>query len=347
MAVRRQASRLAAVCVMLGGLTALGAAPAVAAGDSVRVRATDSFRPGGSPGAVTVAVRKGTGGCAVVRTGLGLRLAGLAAEQVSVEVASAGRWVPVAVSGGGGAVAVNRVTPSNPALCKGKSLAVRYRVAFRPGAPGGRLEVIGEATNARGRAIGRDATAARVVGQSKRPTPSPTPTRRPTPSPTVAPTEGVRTDDAPLAAVAAQASTGGTLAAAEDSGGLPVFMLVGIGLFVVGAGLIVLLVRRSRADREPADDDPGAYRPVPRNPGGTTYRSGGQPPAPPASGVYGRPAAPGSGAVYGARPGPAAPPGAGGYGGGPPRPPAPGPGGPGQPPAGGGDATTIMPRLPD
>ncbi|WP_320069083.1 hypothetical protein [Micromonospora sp. RTGN7] len=371
MAVRRQATRFAAVCVMLGGLTAVGATPALADGDSVRVRSTGSFQPGGSPGAVNVEVRKRTDGCVLVRTGLGLRLDGLAAGQVSVEVGKAGRWWPVSVSGGGGGVSANLVAPTNPTLCKGKSVTVRYRVLFRPGTPGGRLEVAGEATSVRGRAIGRDTVAARVVGEKKSPTPSPTPTRKPSPSPspTVAPTEAAPADGSALPAVVAQASTGTTLAAEESSGGLSVFMLFGVALVVVGVGLIVLLVRRSRADKEPADD-PRAYPgvPLPRNPGPTMYRSGGAAAGPPAGGTYGRPAAPGSGSVYGSRPGgPDAPPAGGGvYGGGttypadggPPRQPgprpAPGPGatpgqgGPGEPPApaGGGDATTIMPRLP-
>ncbi|MDI5940392.1 hypothetical protein QLR68_20075 [Micromonospora sp. DH15] len=299
MALRRHATRLAAVCVMLGGLVAAGASPALAEGDSVRVRATDSFRPGGSPGAVNVEVRK-------------------------------------------------RVTR-------------RDRLTVGAGAPAARLTVVGEAVDGRGRAIGRGAVASRVVGpQAVKPSPTPSrsPSRSPSPSPTAEPTTDAPTAGEPtLAAVAAGAAGAGTVAAAEEgSGGLSWIMLFGVGLVVLGVGLIVLLVRRSRADREPADDAdavPGV--PLPRNPGGTTYRSatpatpapGRTPPTP---GVYGRPAAPPSGGVYGARPGPsAAPPPTGGvYGGGATQPGDGGGSGPGEPPApaGGGDATTIMPRLP-
>lgn len=118
-------------------------------------------------------------------------------------------------------------------------------------------------------------------------------------------------------------------------------MWFGIALVLVGIALIVLLVRRNRADKV---DGPGAAHPevpLPRNPGGTTYRS-----AAPAGGqVYGQqpPAAPGG---YGATP--AAPAAPGGYGAAPAaRPtgnvygsqPA------GEPPA--PDATAVMPRLPD
>ncbi|WP_229399641.1 hypothetical protein [Micromonospora okii] len=353
MAIRRQATRLAAICVTLGGLLAAGASPALAATDSVRVGAADSFRPGDLPGAVNVTVRKRTKGCVVLRTGLGLRLAGLSADQVAVRVSVGGRWWPVPVSGGGGAVTTGRTTPVNPTLCKGRGLTVRYQVTFTAGTTGGRLTVVGEATSSLGRAIGRDATAARVLGQA-RATPSPTPTRSPSPSPspsrTAEPTEAAGGAATPTLAAVGPAGAGAVDAAREGSGGgLSWLMVVGVGLVVAGLGLIVLLVRRSRTDREPADDA-GAFPgvPLPRNPGGTTYRSGTGastpgaggvpgPVPPPAPGVYGRPAAPPSGAVYGSRP----PAGGGDQGDG-------GAQGPGEPPApaGGGDATTIMPRLP-
>nr|QLJ96242.1 hypothetical protein HZU44_05375 [Micromonospora carbonacea] len=388
MALRRHATRLAAVCVMLGGLVAAGASPALAEGDSVRVGSTDSFRPGGSPGAVNVEVRKRTGGCVVLRTGLGLSLAGLAASQVTVQVNLGGHWSPVPVSGGGGAVATGRAAPTDPTLCKGKSVTMRYRLTFAAGTPGGRLTVVGEAVDGRGRAIGRDAVAARVVGAPS-PSPSPSPTRSPSPSPSPSPsasptaeptTDATTAEEPTLAAVAGPAGGAGTVDAAEEgSGGLSWIMLFGVGLVVVGVGLIVLLVRRSRADREPADDlVVSSTVPLPRNPGGTTYRSGTPAPsqaaggapiqAPPTPGVYGRPSGPPSGAVYGSHPdapathggGATYPAGGGapGQGGGPAVPgPAPisgagghpgPPAGPGEPPApaGGGDATTIVPRLP-
>ncbi|MFG1953593.1 hypothetical protein [Micromonospora sp. NPDC048830] len=351
MAVRRQATRLAAVCVMLGGLLAVGASPALADGDSVRVRAADSLTPGGSPGSVSVEVRRRTDGCVMVRSTLGLRLDGLAADQVSVQFATGGRWWPVPTGGAGGVVATQQVTPANPTLCKGKSVTLRYRLAFRPGAPAGRLTVVGEATTARGQTLGRDATTARVVQGRRSPSPSPTPSR--SPSPTVAPTEEVPADAGPtLAAAGGQAGQSSTVAAEEGSGGISLYMLLGLGLVVVGAGLIVLLVRRSRAEREPAGGaHPGL--PQPRQPGGTTYRAGaGAPPyagGAPSGGVYGRPAAAPSGSVYGTRPdAPATPPAGGGGYGGTTYPAQAGPvsGPPATPPAP-GDATTIMPRLPD
>ena len=73
MTVRRRAARLAAVCGLVGGLVMLGASPALADEDSVRVGAASSFAAGGSAQGVNVAVRKRTDGCVLLRTALGLQ----------------------------------------------------------------------------------------------------------------------------------------------------------------------------------------------------------------------------------------------------------------------------------
>lgn len=334
MSVRRHAARLATAGVMVGGLLAVGS-PALAEGDRVEVRSASSFTVGGSPGTVAVEVRKRTDGCVLLRTGLGLRLDGLRPEQVQVQVNVGGQWWPVAVSGGGGSVATARTSPANPTLCKGKGMTVRYRVAFLAGAPGGRLAVAGEATTAVGRLIGRAGTSARVVGAAKAPTPSPTPTRKPSPTPTpsaVATTPPSADDDATAVAAALDPAAGSAGAAAVDtSSGGSLIMWFGIALVLVGVALIVLLIRRNRADRVdgPAPGHPPV--PLPRGTGGTTYRSaapagqvyGGQQ-QPPTPAVYGTPAPRPAGNVYGA---PAAAPG-------------------GEPPTGGGEATSVLPHSP-
>ncbi|GAA4569802.1 hypothetical protein GCM10023176_27140 [Micromonospora coerulea] len=328
MSVRRHAVRLATIGAMLGGLVTVGAVPAFAEGDRVEVRSADKFTVGDSPETVAVEVRKRTDGCVLLRTGLGLRLDGVRADQVQVQVNAGGQWWPVGVSGGGGAVATARTAPANPTLCKGKSITVRYRVAFLAGAPGGRLTVVGEATNAVGRVLGRGADASRVVGGT-----APSPTRKPSPTPT--PTPSAVATEAPGAAdtasaVAAALDPAAEQSATDTSSGGSAIMYFGIGLVLVGIALIVLLVRRNRAEQ--GDPRSAGYPevPLPRNPGGTTYGTPtpqvyGQPPVP--GGYGGAPAARPTGNVYG---GPA---------GGPP------PGG--EPPApAGGDATTVMPRLP-
>ncbi|MFU8870524.1 hypothetical protein [Micromonospora sp. SL4-19] len=302
MSVRRHAARLATVSVMLGGLVTVGAAPALAAEDRVHVRSASTFTAGGSPGIVAIEVRKRTDGCVLLRTGLGMRLDGVRPDQVQVEVNTGGRWVPVGVSGGDGGVATAPTSPAEPTLCKGKGKTVRYRVAFLAGAPGGRLTVVGEASAASGRSLGRADTSARVVGGAKAASPTPTPTRKPSPTPSAA----ALPSDPPAAAAAAVGPAVGSSAAAADSssGGSPV-MWFGIALVLVGAALIVLLVRRNRADK--VDEYTAVHPQVPlsRNAGGTTYRSGApagqvygqQPPTPT---VYGTATPRPTGSVYGA-----------------------------------------------
>ncbi|SCL19734.1 hypothetical protein GA0070624_1827 [Micromonospora rhizosphaerae] len=329
MSVRRHAARLAMVGAMLGGLVAVGASPALADDDRVEVHAASSFTAGGSPGTVAIEVRKRTDGCVLLRTGLGLRLDGLQANQVQAQVNAGGRWWPVGVSGDSGTVSTAYTSPANPTLCKGKGITVRYRIAFLAGAPDGRLTVVGEAVTARGRLLGRAADTSRVVGGAK--APSPTPTKKPSPTPSAVVTEPASAD---ASAVGAALPATGQRAAEESSGGSPI-MFFGIALVLVGIALIVLLVRNNRADK--VDDSAAGYPEVPlaSNPGGTTYRSGtptlyGQ--QPPTPGVYGSTPTPG---VYGGTPtsGPTGNVYGGPAGGEPPA------------PAGGGD-TTVMPRLP-
>ncbi|WFE38546.1 hypothetical protein [Micromonospora sp. WMMD998] len=315
MSVRRHTARWAMVGVTLGALVAAPASPAMAEGDRVGLRSAGKFTAGGSAGAVTIGVRRRTEGCVQVRTALGLRLDGLRADQVRVEVATGGRWVAVPVAGGGGAVSTAQVAPVDRPLCKGRTANVRYRVTFLAGAVGGRLELAGEASAANGQVLGRAGGSARVVGAKRPPTPSPTPSRKPTPTPTPSAAASTPAETAGTSAVVAAVGPAADAAADDSSFGGSLIMWFGIALVVVGAALIVLLVRRSRADR--TDDGPAADEsPVPLPRGSTTYRSGTPGPAPTGYGG-GTPPRP-AGNVYGA----------------PPPPPA-------------GDATSILPRLPD
>ncbi|MFU8849675.1 hypothetical protein ACNAW0_01575 [Micromonospora sp. SL1-18] len=300
--MRRHAARLATAGVMLGALLAVGASPALAEGDRVNVRSARSFTAGGSPETVAIEVRRRTDGCVQLRTGLGLRLDGVRADQVQVAVNAGERWLPVGVSGGDGGVVTAATSPDKPALCRGKGMTIRYRVAFLAGAPGGRLTVIGVASTAAGRLLGQADTSARVVGGAR--AASPTPTRKPSPTPSVVTPSSSDDDPPPTAAAAVDPAVGSLAAADSSSGGSPI-MWFGIGLVLVGAALIVLLVRRNRADQ--VDESAAAYPqvPLPRSAGGTTYRSGvpvgqvyGQ--RPPTSTVYGGAASPRpTGNVYG------------------------------------------------
>nr|WTA68703.1 hypothetical protein OHB51_05955 [Micromonospora sp. NBC_00855] len=354
MTVRRRVARLVAVCGLAGGLVMLGASPALADEDSVRVGAASSFAAGGSAQGVNVAVRKRTDGCVLLRTALSFRLQGLQPNQVAVEVNAGGRWFPVAVTGGAGNVSTAQTAPLKPTLCKGKGITVRYRVGFAAGAPGGRLLVTGAGISAAGQTLGHATDAARLTGGRVTPSPTPSPSKKPTPTPS--PTEVATADDAvnPAALGGVSGAPDTTATAAESSGGGSPVMYFGIVLVAVGLLLIVLLVRRSRQDRKPSDDEPAA---LPGNPGGTTYRAGGGLPAAPGrpGQVYGQqpPAAawggpvpsprPATGGVYGARPDTPAPA---------PEATQPMPGGPdgrrlpGDPPTDGGGHTVFIPRLP-
>lgn len=314
MSVRRHAARWATVGALLGGLVAAPASPAMAKGDRVGLRSAGSFTAGGSAGAVAIEVRKRTEGCVQLRTVLGLRLDGLRADQVRVQVATAGRWVavPVADGGGGGVVTTGQVAPVDRPLCKGKGAVVRYRVTFLAGTVGGRLELAGEASAANGQVLGRAGRSARLVGAEG--TPSPTPSRKPSPTPT--PSAAAPTADETAGASPVVAAVDPAAGAADDSSsGGSLIMWFGIALVLVGAALIVLLVRRSRTDRTgggPAAGQP----PVPLPRSSTTYRSQTPGPAPT---VYGGATPPRpTGNVYGA----------------PPAAPA-------------EDATSVLPRMPD
>ncbi|TDC82382.1 hypothetical protein E1193_12030 [Micromonospora sp. KC606] len=302
MSVRRQAAHLVTAGTLLGGLPVVGAAPAYADEDRVTVRAPGGFTAGGSPGGVSMEVRKRTDGCVLLRAALGLSLTGLDPAHVQVQVNVDGRWFPVPVSDGGGGVVTARTSPADPTLCKGKTIKVRYRVAFGAGAPAGRMEVLGEATTAAGGFIGRGVDTSRVGGRAAA---SPSPSREPTPTaaPSVTGTPVAETDE-PTRAVLAAPSTGQATAAAVESAGGSMIMWFGVALVAVGVGLIALLVRNNRKDRKRVGEASGYPAvPLPRNPGPTTYRSGGGLPGSshaPTATVYGQQPAPAPTApVYG------------------------------------------------
>ncbi|MBQ1025853.1 hypothetical protein [Micromonospora sp. C95] len=292
MSVRRQTARLATVCVFLGALAALGGAPAHADEDRVRVRSAGSFTAGRSAEGVTVEVRKRTNGCVRVRTALGLSLPDVRADQVAVQANVGGRWVPVGLSGAAGLITTEPVAPARDEICKGKGVAMRYRVAFAATAPGGRLVVTGEATTARGAVLGRAAASSRVVGGRPSASPSPSPTPSPSPSKEVA--EEPSVEATPTVALAAE-TTDDLTQTEGGSGGSPV-MYFGIAMVVAGALLIGLLIHRSRKDRGDRGRPADAFEiPPSRNPGGTTYRSGGGPGAAPIAPAAGAPPAPSPG----------------------------------------------------
>ncbi|MGN9808097.1 hypothetical protein ACTMSW_01890 [Micromonospora sp. BQ11] len=288
--LRRHAARLAAICALVAGSVTLGASPALADDDSVRVRAAGSYTAGGSPEGVALEVRKRSDGCVLLRTALSLRLDGLRADQVTVQVNDGGRWSPVPLSDTGGGVATAATAPSDPRLCKDKSVTVRYRLAFAASAPGGRLIVAGEAAGARGQLLGRGNDTSRVEGADA--TATPTPSKKPSPTPSAVATVPVTVDeDTPVAALAQPAGDATRNVAQESSGPSPI-LFFGLAMVAVGLVLIVLLVRRFREDRAQTKG---------RRSGGT-FGAGRGPAGPVQPGVYGQQQPPAQPGVYGARP---------------------------------------------
>ncbi|WP_159079321.1 hypothetical protein [Plantactinospora sp. BC1] len=251
MSVRRGATWLGTVGLLVGTTVSLAAAPAVAEGESVRVRAPSSISAGGSPASVTVNVSMRGGGCVNVRTVLGVHLPGLTADRVEVRVAADGDWRRVPVSeGANGLVVGERTAPDKPELCARKSVSSRYRVSLAEGAPAGRVTLLAEAYGAGGRLLGRDTDSARLTGRTgdapaTQRTPElviPSATPQATEEPAAPATEEVAAA-LPAQPVAAEDESGGSL----GLGGM--VMVVGIVMVGIGIALMVLLIRRSRAER--------------------------------------------------------------------------------------------------
>jgi hypothetical protein len=247
MSVGRAATRVAAVLVPLVGLIALVAGPAAADDGKVRLRTSSSFTAGGSSGAVSVTLSRHGDGCIAPRTSLVIRMSGLTAEQVRVDVARLGGWQPLGVrQAGEGEVDVPPVGPEREALCRGGSLT-RFRVAFAATVPSGRVTFVA-AVSSRGGVLDEQSETRRVVNRGIAPTPTrSTPSPTPTPSPTV--------DETEPAAAATTAPTVAPAAVGNSStgGGPGVFgvtvMLGGAVMVGLGVAILVFLIRRSR--REP------------------------------------------------------------------------------------------------
>jgi len=257
MSVRRGTARLATVLALTVGTAALAAGPAYGQDERVRIGLPSKFTAGEKAGGVTVKVTRRTDGCVAVRTALAIRLPGVTPDQVGVQARIDDDWVTVPLwDNGDGLLLTEHTAPEKDELCKGKSRSVRYRMAFRAGAPAGVAHIVGEAYTAGGVLLGREAGAKRVGGRLAG-TYQPGP---PTPSPTLEPTvdsAAVEPSDAPAvlpdqSLLAAAGSAGGP--AGDDGPGIGTgVMAAGIGMVAVGIALLVLLIRRLRPARSGLD----------------------------------------------------------------------------------------------
>jgi hypothetical protein len=221
----RPAARLGAVVAGAVGLAVGLAAPALADPYTVRLGLPSGFRVEGSPGAVTVKIARGDKGCVAARWVVTVGLPGMSPDQIGVERLRDGAWHEV---------------------------AVRYRVSFLSGAPGGRAEFLLRAT-ANGRQIGSDSDSRRVSGP-RNASPSPSASASPTSSPTplAAPT------DEPTGALAAVPTGGAGVGSGDSIGGggflsgvSLAIMIFGVLMIGIGGALLYVIVRKTRGDSGP------------------------------------------------------------------------------------------------
>nr|MDT0659212.1 hypothetical protein [Micromonospora sp. DSM 115978] len=275
MGTRRMVSALVLLAgpVLAGALAGatVGAAPAAAQEDTVRLKVSGTFNAGGRAGSATVSVVKRSPGCVAVRTELAVGLPGLTPEQVLIQVGGGDRVRTLAVrSGGDGLVVSERIAPERPELCQRRSVTVRYRVTFLATAPAGRAAFVAQAYAAGGATLGADTDTARV--SSRNGPASPTPSATPTPTPSSTPTPAPAGSAPPTATAGAAPSVVAGAVDADSGGGgfglTTVAMGLGVGLVGIGAALLVLLVRRGRTPgvAGPAGPDAGTTQVLPRVP---------------------------------------------------------------------------------
>jgi hypothetical protein len=249
MAIWRTVGRLAAVLAAAAGLLLAGATAALADSYSVDLGLPSGFRTGGSAGAVSVKITKGEDGCVNARWAVTLELPGLSADQIHVERSLDGSWRRVnAQAVGDGTVAWGAEGP----LCKGRAINARYRVAFLAPAPIGRATFTARAWAA-GHRIGSDSGTRKVVaGRNASPSPSPSETRSESPTPAADESAGAAGGPAGPTRPAA----GGTDAGGFLSGVSLIIMIFGVLMVGIGGALLVLVVRKMRAETE-FDAPPG------------------------------------------------------------------------------------------
>lgn len=253
MSVWRGPARVATVGAMLAGLVlagvTVGAGPAVAQDDSARLRVSSSFTAGGKAGSANMSVTRRSRGCVAVRTSLAIGLAGLTPDQVLVQVnRGGGRLETLNLSSGGdGLVVTDRTEPERDELCERRSLSIRYRVTFLATAPGGRATMVAEAFTDGGAAIAAGTDSTRVSSRNGVVTPKPVvPSPTPEATATTAAAEAQRVAVGPPspAVVANRPEPAGGFSALGMS-----VMFFGLLLVGLGAALLVMLIRRARAER--------------------------------------------------------------------------------------------------
>ncbi|GAB7048279.1 hypothetical protein JCM9534A_34050 [Catenuloplanes indicus JCM 9534] len=261
---------MAMVAGLLGAVT-LGVAPAYA--DEVAVSAPSSFTAGNGPQNVDIRLRREDDGCIRARAQLRIRADDLSPDQVVVAVNSGGQTVQVQLSAqADGDYVTQLVQPAEAEMCerRNRQQTVRFRVAFGPNAPNGEVRFEGFMLDENDNRLADGDDEAQIRGGEPAPKPSPSksPSKSPSPSPTPEEEKTEEAAAAPTFESLPPDPAGPVSLKSNDSlfGGLGVPIAIGVVMVGVGVALIVLLVRRNRAE-----DDGGAFA----GSGGSWPRGGG------------------------------------------------------------------------
>jgi hypothetical protein len=255
MLVRRWVARaLVTITAGLVGAVTLGVAPAYA--DEVELGAPGSFTAGSGPQNVNLRMRREDDGCIRARAQLRIRADDLNADQVAVGVSSGGQVVQVQLQAqGDGDFVTQLVQPANAEMCerRNRQQTVQFKVAFGPNAPDAEVRFTGLMFDEQGNQLAQEDDGSRIRGGEA--APSPTPSRTPSKSPSPSPTpEEEETEEvvAETTFASLPPDDAGPVSLASDGAfnGLGVPIAIGVVMVGVGVALIVLLIRRNRADPE-------------------------------------------------------------------------------------------------
>lgn len=253
--MRRIARLVVLVVVLLAGVL-VGAAPAAAADDELRLKMPRSFTAGGDPEEVTLEVERREDGCVSVSMLLEVELGGSGDGAAQVAIRADGQWRPVRLSRtGAGRYVTEPVAPDDPRVCpEDPRASVLLLVGLDAAVTADEVKLVGHAYTEAGELM--DATdESRDVrrGRGDR-SPSASPSPSPSPSESSDPASQLRTESAP-----APSTVPAVAAGAPDDGSAfgPVATAFGLGLVGLGVGLLIFVIRRNRQHHD--DDPPGGH----------------------------------------------------------------------------------------
>ena len=275
--------RFGAALAGLAGGVVLAASPAHADPGQVDLRISDELAADDVPREATLRVTRTDDGCVRVQTLMTVQMTGLERDEIEIAVDENGVWIPLnTVQLTEDAVASVPVVPVNAQVCENQRIQVRYRVTFLRTAPDGRVAFIGEAFSAAGNRLDRASEIRQVLqgtGNARDDEQDDNPgtvdeddTVAPEPDSdeqeeTEAGAPAEDDTDAAAPGPGDRAAAGVDLTTAEGQttffNGLgPLIIVVGVGMTGIGGALLVTVMRRTRGDQRPGEDDDGFGPPV-------------------------------------------------------------------------------------